>query len=232
MDISIVIPAYNEEKRLGQTLRHVANYLESKSYQKEVLVINDGSKDKTGSLVQEFCNKYSFIKLIDNPINSGKAYSVNRGMLLASGRRILFMDADGSTPIEELEKLNKAIEHGFDIAIGSRRVSGANVVEDQSIPRLFLGWIFRHIVSFILPLKIIDTQNGFKLFKNEIAKNVFSKQKTFGWAFDVEILLIATRLGYKIKEVPIVWHNDRESKVKLLGKIKMLFEILKIRFFV
>ena len=232
MDISVIIPAYNEENRLGETLESVCTYLQAKPYQKEVLIINDGSTDNTEILIKGFCNKYPFVKLLNNSKNTGKAFSVNRGMLEADGELILFMDADGSTPIQELEKLKSAIDDGYDIAIGSRRVLGANVIEDQSLPRLFLGWVFRHIVSFILPLNIIDTQNGFKLFKKEVAKIVFKKQRTFGWSFDVEILYIATRLGYKIMEVPIVWHNDRESKVKLLGKIKMLFEIIKIRFFV
>ena len=230
MYLSIIIPAYNEEKRLPETLRTIADFLINKDYQKEVFVINDGSVDGTASLVKDFSKKYSFIKLINNDRNRGKAFSVNEGVKIANGEMILFMDADGSTPVTEVQKLVGAINEGFDVAIGSRRVVGANVVHDQSLPRLFLGWIFRHIVSWILPLDIIDTQNGFKLFKRETGKIVFALQKTFGWAFDVEILYIAHKLGYKIKEVPIVWNNNSESKVKLWGKIKMLFEIIKIRF--
>jgi dolichyl-phosphate beta-glucosyltransferase len=230
MYLSIIIPAYNEEKRLPQTLSKVIDFISQQTYSVEILIINDGSTDNTASLVEDLAKNESQIKLIDNRENRGKAFSVNQGIKLASGEYILFMDADGSTPIDEVQKLIEALDCGFDIAIGSRRVFGANVVHDQSIPRLFLGWIFRHIVSIILPLNIIDTQNGFKLFKNQTAKIIFAMQKSFGWAFDVEILYLAHKLGYKIKEVPIVWNNNDESKVKLLGKVKMLFEIIKIRF--
>jgi dolichyl-phosphate beta-glucosyltransferase len=118
---------------------------------------------------------------------------------------------------------------GADVVIGSRRVSGADVKEDQSTIRLALGWLFRHIIETILPLGIIDSQNGFKLFSAKSANELFMRQTIFGWAFDVEILYMARKCGYEIKEVPIVWVNDKESKVTLKGMVKMLWEVLKVR---
>lgn len=228
MYITVVIPAYNEEHRLPSTLDKIVDYFSSKAYQKELIIINDCSSDKTSEVIKSYSEKYPYIREIKNTQNKGKAYSVNRGIGESKGELVLYMDADGSTSILELDKLIYWIQNGFDIAIGSRRVDGSNVVVDQNKLRLLLGWIFRHLVKMIVSLDIIDTQNGFKLFKSKIAKEIFAKQKSFGWAFDVEILYIAQKSGYKIKEVPIVWVNNFESKVKFSGKIKMLFEIVKI----
>ena len=230
MYITIIIPAYNEEHRLPSTLDKVVNYFSSKKYLKELIVVNDCSTDKTSEVIKSHSVNYPYIREIKNTQNRGKAYSVNRGIREAKGELVLFMDADGSTSISELDKLMNWIQNGYDIAIGSRRVDGSSVIVDQNKFRLLLGWIFRHIVKIIMPLDIIDTQNGFKLFKSKVAKELFSKQKSFGWAFDVEILYLAQKSGYKIKEVPIVWVNNFESKVKFFGKIKMLFDILKISF--
>jgi dolichyl-phosphate beta-glucosyltransferase len=155
---------------LPKTLDKVVGYLKLQSYDKEVLVINDGSVDKTAEVVNNFSSKFSFVKQVVNEKNQGKAYSVNRGVLTATGDLVLFMDADGSTSIEELDKLLSEINNGYDVAIGSRRVFGANVKQDQVWSRLLLGWVFRQIVSLLLPINIIDTQNGFKLFKKEVAK--------------------------------------------------------------
>jgi dolichyl-phosphate beta-glucosyltransferase len=226
--LSVVIPAYNEEKRLYKTVISVVDFLQKQNYESEVIIVDDGSTDKTVEVANDLIAKFPIVRLIFGKINRGKGFAVKTGMLSAKGERRLFMDADGSTPISEVDKLLKTGE-GADVVIGSRRVSGADVKEDQSTIRLALGWLFRHIIETILPLGIIDSQNGFKLFSAKSANELFMRQTIFGWAFDVEILYMARKCGYEIKEVPIVWVNDKESKVTLKGMVKMLWEVLKVR---
>jgi dolichyl-phosphate beta-glucosyltransferase len=228
MFLSVVIPAYNEEKRLGKTVFSVVDFLQKQSYESEVIIVDDGSTDKTVEVANDLISKFPIVRLILGKINRGKGFAVKTGMLSAKGERRLFMDADGSTPISEVDKLLK-IGESADVVIGSRRVSGADVKEDQSTIRLALGWLFRHIIETILPLGIVDSQNGFKLFSAKSANELFMRQTIFGWAFDVEILYMARKCGYEIKEVPIVWVNDKESKVTLKGMVKMLWEVLKVR---
>lgn len=229
MYISIIIPAYNEEKRLPKTLASVLEYMSRQNYEWEVVVVDDGSTDGTVSIVKDFISNNSKIKLIENKENHGKGYVVKKGMLASSGQRRLFMDADGSTPISEIDKLNLYMDQGYDVAIGSRRVAGSDVKEDQPLHRIFLGWLFRELVDFILPLGVVDSQNGFKMFSGKSAEALFSKQNVNGWAFDVEILYLARRLGYKVIEVPIVWVNDKETKVTLRSMMKMIWEVVRVR---
>lgn len=229
MYISVIIPIYNEEKRFSKTISSVVNFLSKQNYQSEIVVVNDGSTDKTIDLVKSFISKYPIITLINYSQNKGKGYAVKKGMLLAKGEKRLFMDVDGSTPISEISKLLPYFDCGYDVVIGSRRVVGANIFSDQPWYRLVLGWMFRNIVNLILPLGIIDSQNGFKMFSAKSANEIFNKQTIDGWAFDVEILYLAKKNGYKIKEAPISWTNDKESKVTLKGMVKMLWELIKIR---
>ncbi len=229
MYLSIIIPAYNEEKRLPKTLAQVVDFLGKQSYQSEVIVVDDGSSDDTVGIVKEFASKNSRVKLISNKENHGKGYVVKKGMLASSAQRRLFMDADGSTPISEIYKLNSYIDQGYDIAIGSRRVAGSDVKEDQPLHRIFLGWLFRELVDFILPLGVVDSQNGFKMFNEKSATSLFNNQSVDGWAFDVEILYMAKCAGFKVVEVPIVWVNDKETKVTLKSMVKMLWEVIRVR---
>lgn len=229
MYLSVIIPVYNEEKRFPKTIVKVIDFLAKQNYESEIIIVNDGSTDKTVDLVKSFSLKYPIIKLVSYTHNAGKGCAVKKGMLSAKGERRLFMDVDGSTPVSEVEKLLPYFEQGYGVVIGSRRVKGSQISSDQSWYRLLLGWVFRNMVNIILPLGIIDSQNGFKMFSAKSANEIFGKQTINGWAFDVQILYIAKKAGYKIKEVPISWADDKESKVTLKGMVKMLWEIMKIR---
>lgn len=224
--ISIVIPAYNEESRIGDSLKKIIDYFSKRKEKYEIIVVNDGSKDKTVDVVK----KFKKVKLINNSTNKGKGFAVKNGVSHAKGDYILFSDADLSTPIQEFEKLISQINK-YDVVIGSRRMKGANIKKKQPFHRRFLGKGFGFVVQLLAVWGIDDTQCGFKLFKKEIAKRVFNKQTINGWAFDVEILFITKKLGYKIKEVPVIWIDSAEqSKLKSSDAIPMFIELLKIRF--
>ncbi len=233
--LSVIIPAYNEEKRIEKTLLSVDEYLSKQSYDYEILVVNDGSKDKTAEIVSGLAGKLKGLKLIDNKENHGKGWVVRQGMLSAQGDCRLFMDADNSTTIDHVEKFfpffaqGLPAQAGYDIVIGSRRLKDSVIAVKQPWIRDFLGGIFRLIVHMLVPLGVKDSQAGFKIFSKKAAGAIFPKQTIFRWAFDVEILAIADKLGFKIKEVPIRWVNDAESHVKLSGMVRMLFEVLRIR---
>ncbi len=227
--LSVVLPAYNEEKRIEATLRDVNAYLSGQSYVSEILVIDDGSKDKTVSLVKNLALTIPRIRLVQNSENHGKGWVVKQGMLEASGDIRVFMDADNSTKINEIEKFLPYFEQGFDMVVGSRRIEGANIAVHQGLFRDFLGGVFRLIVHTLVPVGVTDSQCGFKAFTAEATNKIFPKQTIFRWAFDVEILALARRAKMKIKEAPITWVNDGESHVKFSGMINMLFEIVEIR---
>jgi len=228
--LSIIIPAYNEEKRLGKTLETILNYLKKKGYSYEIIIVNDGSTDGTVDIAQEFIKFDSNMKIINNDKNMGKGYSVKRGVLEASGEYILFTDSDLSTPIEEFKKLLTPLESGYDIAIGSRSMKESNVVVHQPFYREIIGKIFNKLVKAFVVKGFIDTQCGFKLFKKDAAKNIFNNQKLNGFSFDVEILYLAIKDNLKIKEVPIKWFNSPKSHVSLVGSsYRMFMELLKIK---
>ncbi|MBI2062765.1 MAG: glycosyltransferase family 2 protein [Candidatus Yanofskybacteria bacterium] len=229
MFLSVIIPAYNEEKRIERTLLGVYEYLARQSYEYEIIVVSDGSKDNTVGVVSNLKSQITSLKIIDNEENHGKGWAVQKGMLEAQGDYRLFMDADNSTSIEQVEGFLPFFTMGYDIVIGSRRITGANIAVKQSWTRDFLGGVFRLIVHTLVPLGVKDSQAGFKAFSRNATDSVFAKQTIFRWAFDVEILAIARKLSFKIKEAPIRWVNDAESKVKFSGMIKMLFEVLRIR---
>lgn len=229
MHLSIIIPAYNEEKRLGETLESVDAYLSGQHYDYEILVVNDGSKDKTAEVVRELEPKIKGLKLVDNRVNHGKGWVVRQGMLEAKGDYRLFMDADNSTTVDQVGGFFKYFSEGYDIVIGSRRIKGANIKVRQNLLRDFLGGVFRFIVHAIVPLGVTDSQAGFKIFSRKAAEAIFPKQTIFRWAFDVEVLSIAKNFGFKVKEAPITWVNDGQSHVKLSGMVKMLFEVLDVR---
>jgi dolichyl-phosphate beta-glucosyltransferase len=228
--LSVIIPAYNEENRLPKTLRKVHEYLSKQSYDYEILVVNDGSKDRTGEVVENLKYEMRNLKLIDNKKNCGKGCVVRQGMLQAQGEYRVFMDADNATSVDHIEKMIPYFQQGHSVVIGSRDMQGAIIAVPQSWVRRRLGDVFNLIVQIIAGLwGVWDTQCGFKGFTAKSAQDIFSRTTIDRWAFDVEALVIAKKLGYKIKEVPVTWINDPESKVKLKGMIKMLLEVAKIR---
>jgi dolichyl-phosphate beta-glucosyltransferase len=230
--ISIVIPAYNESARLGRTLDRVLNFVHRQGWRAEIIVVDDGSSDETAELVQTYAQRNPSVRLLSNPGNRGKGYSVRNGILHASGEFILFTDADLSSPIEEAAKLFQALENGSDIAIGSRWVRPELQTQRQSVTRQILGRVFNGILRFFLRLKFNDTQCGFKALRQHSAKAIFPLQRIEGWGFDPEILFLAQKMGLAIAEVPVLWaHDDRTRIHPLADGAKMLAEMIRIRWY-
>ncbi len=227
--LSVVIPAYDEQQRIEKTLIDVGQFLSKQSYNYEILVVDDGSKDKTVEVVEKIQPQVKNLRLIKNTQNHGKGWVVKQGMLEAVGDVRVFMDADNSTKIDEIAKFLPLFEQGFDLVVGSRRIKGSHVPQDQGVIREFLGWVFRTIVHIIVPVRVTDTQCGFKAMTAHAAKEIFPSQTIFRWAFDIEILNLARRKNLKIAEVPITWVNDSASHVKLSGMINMLIEVATVR---
>lgn len=228
-EISIVVPAYNEIDRIEKTLKSILQHFENSIIKYEIIVVNDGSNDATADVVARLIKKENVIKLIQLPKNLGKGNAVREGMLTAAGRIRLFMDADGSTAISELDKLLQAILDGYEVVVGSRLVSGAKKHVKQNIFREILGWVFRLLTIAIIDTGIIDTQNGFKAFTRQAAIKIFSELKTTGWSFDVEVLVLARKNKFRIKEVPIAWSNDGRSKMRFRHMVIMPLDLIKIR---
>ncbi len=229
--LSVIIPAYNEERRLPKTLEEVDKYLSQQSYDYEILVVNDGSKDKTVEVARDLVPKTKNLIVTGYEKNQGKGYAVRFGMLKAKGEYRLFTDADNSTSINHFEKMKPEFNRGFDIVIGSRDVEGAILDPPQPFLRkMILGKGFRLLTQIICGTwEILDSQCGFKCFTRKAAEDIFPKCKINRFAFDPEILVVAKKLNYKIKEIPVLWKNDPESKVKFKSIIKMALDLLKIR---
>ena len=229
MHLSVIIPAYNEAKRIGATLLAVHEYLSRQAYPYEILVVNDGSSDDTAEVVQGLTDRVANLQLLDNRENHGKGWVVKQGMLAAQGDIRLFMDADNSTTVDQIANFFPYFNEGYDIVVGSRRTVGAEIKVKQNLFRDALGGIFRFIVHVIVPLNVVDTQCGFKAFTASAAQAIFPKQTIYRWAFDVEILTLARKLKLKVKEAPVHWINDEQSHVKFSGMVKMFFEVLRVR---
>ncbi|HTA41772.1 MAG TPA: dolichyl-phosphate beta-glucosyltransferase [Bryobacteraceae bacterium] len=229
--VSIIIPAYNEAKRLPDTMRRILQYLQGTEWIfNEILVVDDGSTDNTTAVVEEFANEHTTVRVLRNPGNRGKGYSVRRGMLEAAAEWCLLTDADLSTPIEELEKLWCAITSGKDvIAIGSRAIDRSLIGVHQPGHRETMGRLFNGVMRVMTGLPIADTQCGFKLFRADVAREIFSRQKLERFGFDAEILYIAFHLGYGIAEVPVRWDHVEGSKVGMLTGLHAFGELLQIR---
>ncbi len=238
--LSVIIPAYNEEKRILNTLLDIDRYLSRQNYDYEIIVVSDGSTDNTVNVVRSLKNQISQsgagpllaekLKIIDNKENHGKGWSVKQGMLEAKGEYRLFMDADNSTTINHLEKFWSYIKSGYDVVIGSIELKGAKIEEKSAWYRRALGRFAKYIIRIFAGLwKIRDSQRGFKLFSEKAVKQIFPKQTIMRWGFDIEILVLAKKLGFKIKEIPVDWHNPGESKVKLSSYFKTFIELLKIK---
>ncbi len=229
--LSIVIPAYNEEKRLGLTLQEMHRYFDKKQYTYEVIVINDGSYDKTEEeALQSSIFKSGNLKIFRNNVNKGKGFSVKKGIMASKGDYVLFSDADLSTPIGEVEKLFSALNEKYDIAIGSRSIKGAQIEVHQPFYREYMGKFFNKLVRVFVLKGIIDTQCGFKLFKGKIARDIAVRMRIDSFAFDVEMLYLAKLSGCRIKEVPITWINSPQSRVDpIKDSLKMFFDVLSIK---
>jgi glycosyltransferase involved in cell wall biosynthesis len=230
LSYSIVIPAYNESERLQASLEKVVAFLAEQGWPAEVLVINDGSRDNTPDIIRQFAARYPFVRLIENPGNRGKGYSVRNGMLQATGDVVLFTDADLSAPITEAPKLFAEIANGADVAFGSRWLVAKMQTERQSILRQIAGRMYNILMRLILGLKYKDTQCGFKAFNRRAIETIFTRQHIERWGFDVELLFLAKKFRMKIVEVPVAWAHDDRSKINpLVDGIKMFGEMVSIR---
>jgi dolichyl-phosphate beta-glucosyltransferase len=228
--ISIVIPAYNEAERIGPTIETIQDYFRKKSQSFDILVVNDGSKDNTGNIVANRARERRNITLLESSVNQGKGASVKKGMIHAASDLILLTDADLSTPIEEFEKLFPWIQNGYDIVIGSRGMKKSEIILKQPWHRRIMGKAFNLLVRMLIVNDFCDTQCGFKLFRHEAAKRIFGASKIDGFAFDVEVLFIAKKMGYRTMEVPVKWIDSPHSKVNpLRDPVKMLLDLLRIK---
>ncbi|HEY2353255.1 MAG TPA: dolichyl-phosphate beta-glucosyltransferase [Candidatus Acidoferrum sp.] len=229
-DLSIVIPSYNEELRLPGTLERLAEYLPTLGLRTEVLVVDDGSNDRTAAVAESFRGKISTLRVLSNGTNRGKGYSVRHGSLEAEGEMLLFTDADLSAPIEESGKLLKALNEGYDVAIGSRAMDRSLISTHESVFREFAGIIFNKIVRIILRLPFVDTQCGFKAFRRERCRIIFEQQRIEGFGFDPELLYLARHHGLRAIEIPVRWGHSPATKVSMLrDSLKMFADIFVIR---
>jgi glycosyltransferase involved in cell wall biosynthesis len=227
---SIVIPAYNEEERLGPTLDRVLAFARDNGWDAEILVVNDGSHDGTPEIVRNYERNTGIVRLLENPGNRGKGYSVRHGVLKATGEFILFTDADMSSPIEEAPKLLQALADGADIAVGSRWARSELQTRRQSLARQFLGRLFNLLLRLLLRLDFKDTQCGFKAFRRDAARAVFPLQRVEGWGFDPEILFLGHQFGFRMVEVPVRWGHDTRTRINpLLDGARMVSDMLLIR---
>ncbi|MGA2902653.1 MAG: dolichyl-phosphate beta-glucosyltransferase [Candidatus Korobacteraceae bacterium] len=230
MIYSFIIPAYNEGERLSVSLPKIFDYLRTLQLQSEIIVVNDGSSDDTAEVVGQFMVLHPDLRLVENPGNRGKGYSVRNGMLHAHGDMVLFTDADLSSPIYEAGKLFAALEQGADVAIGSRWLQSELQTERQPWLRQLYGRCFNLALRIVLGLNYRDTQCGFKAFTRAAAQTVFTRQQIERWGFDPELLFLANKFKLRTVEVPVEWAHDHRSKISpLRDGIKMGVEMLAVR---
>lgn len=229
--LSIVIPAYNESARIEDTLERVMECVYKQEWDAEVLVVDDGSSDNTREIVTRWMDVHPRLHLVRNPGNRGKGYSVRNGLLQAAGEVVMFTDADLSAPIEEAERLLAALEQGADVAIGSRWMDRTRQTIQQPLYRQFFGRCFNVITRTVMGLPFQDTQCGFKAFRRPAAQIIFRLQRIERWGFDPELLFIARKLRFRVREVPVTWGHDERSRISYLRDgIKMLEELAYIRY--
>ena len=227
--LSVVIPAYNEERRISATLLDIDKYLSQQNYSYEIVVVNDGSKDNTAGIVKKTQELVKNLRLIDNQENHGKGWVTKQGILEAKGEYRIYIDADNAISMDQIESFWPELKH-CDVVIGSIELKGSKIEEHAGWHRRFLGKISKYIIRIVAGLwEIHDTQRAFKLFPAKVAQDVFSRQTIYRWGFDIEILALSKRLGYKIKELPVTWINPGESKVTLKSYLRTFWELLKIK---
>ena len=213
--LSLIIPAFNEDRRIGQSLERILSFFRAQSYPFEIIVVDDGSTDRTVEVVRGFAASDPQLRVEPQPQNRGKGEAIRKGMLLAGGKYLFFSDADLSVPIEAVPDFLSRLEAGYDVAVGSRRTAGAVIEVHQPIHRELMGKVFTRLSNLILGLRLKDFTCGFKAFRRDAARALFSRQRLGGWSFDSEILYLAKSKGYRIAEVPVVWRNDEATKVRL-----------------
>jgi len=229
--LSVIIPCYNEEKTISATLLAVDQYLQKQAFDYEIIVVSDGSKDKTAQIVEDFKKNVKNLKLIDNQANHGKGWVVRQAMLTSLGQVRLFMDADNATSVEHFDKMKPYFEQGADVVIGSRDVKdvkGAKVAVAQPWLKRQLGNVGNIVIQVLAVWGIWDTQCGFKAFSAAAAREIFSRTKIDRWSFDVEALALARKLNYKISMVPVYWVNNPNSRVNLKVYLQFFKEVFKI----
>jgi glycosyltransferase involved in cell wall biosynthesis len=226
--LSVVIPAYNEAKRIGASVRRVLDYLRARPYTWEFIVVDDGSQDETVAVIKEAGG--DDVRVVSYQPNRGKGGALQVGMLEAAGEIIVFSDADLSTPIEQIETFLPCFEQGYEIVIGSRKMRGAEIAVRQPLMRRLGGKAFTALSNLILGVRVSDATCGFKAWTRRAAREVFSRQTISGWGFDSEDLLIAHRLGFRIKEIPVRWADNAASRVSLLrDTVRSFSELVRIR---
>jgi len=229
--LSVIIPAYNEERRLPSTLSEVVRYLAAQPYASEVIVVDDGSADGTPGIVRSFADAAVPVRLAGHPdgLNHGKGASVQRGMELAAGKFRLFMDADNSTSVDQVERFWPALEEGCQVVIGSRKAPGARIAVRQPWYKDCAGRIGNCFIRWAAVPGIRDTQAGFKLFTAACAEDLFPRLTIRRWGYDVELLAMARVRGYRIREMPITWINSPDSKVSSSAYLQVLAEVWRVR---
>ncbi len=227
--LSVIIPAYNEAKRLPLTLIDVDKHLSEQEYSYEILVVDDGSTDATADIVDRFKPLIDNLKLVSGKENRGKGAAVRQGMAAAKGNWRVFMDADNSTAIIEFNKMLPYLDQGYEVVIGSRAVKGAKMNPPQVFYKRIFGWVGNLFIQLILLRGIRDSQCGFKCYSQEAAERIFPHCRIDRWGFDIESLAIARKLGYDVKEMPVHWVNDHRSHVSLKSYFQTLLEAIKIR---
>jgi dolichyl-phosphate beta-glucosyltransferase len=227
---TFIVPAYNESERLAISLPKILDYVHKQQLRSEIIVVNDGSTDDTAEIARRFMAENADVRLVENPGNRGKGYSVRHGMLQAQGDVMLFTDADLSSPIYEASKLFAAIENGADVAIGSRWLQADLQTERQPWHRQLYGRVFNLALQLTLGLKYRDTQCGFKAFSRSAVKTIFARQRVERWGFDPELLFIADKFHLRTVEVPVEWAHDHRSKISpVRDGLKMALEMLAVR---
>lgn len=230
IELSIVIPAYNEQERIETTLDRTLSYVSERYPRSEIIVVDDGSSDETTARVEALAERNDRLRALRLPLNRGKGAAVRSGVLASRGAKVLFMDADLATPIEELDKLDPFLDQGYDVVIGSRGLAESDIRERQPFPRELMGRTFNVIVRSLLLGGFRDTQCGFKLFSRRAADELFGAQTLDGFSFDVEVLLLAKERGYRVREVPVVWYHSPQSKVSpVTDASRMFLDLLWLR---
>ncbi len=225
---SIIIPAWNEERRMPASLTRIVAFVQQQPFGVEVIVVDDGSEDATAAIVEELAREHAFLRLVRNP-HGGKGAAVKAGVACARGLYLVISDTDLSVPIDELVKFLPPVLNSYDVAIASREVAGARRIGEPQYRHL-MGRVYNLLVRLVAVPGIQDTQCGFKAFRREVARQVFRRQTIEGWGFDVEVLFIAQRLGYRIVEVPVTWYYGRESKVRpLQDTVSMVRDLWQVR---
>ncbi|MCU1286023.1 MAG: glycosyl transferase, family 2 [Acidobacteriales bacterium] len=227
---SIVIPAYNESQRIVESLDKILAYIADQRWDAEIIIVNDGSRDNTADIIRRYMRDYPNVRLLENPGNRGKGYSVRHGMMEAKGDIMLLTDADLSAPIYEAPKLFDALSQGADIAIGSRWKDRRSQTVRQPVYRQITGRIFNALLRTILGLPLKDTQCGFKAFTRRAAESVFPPQIVERWGYDAEILFLGKKFKFKIAEVPVEWANDLRSKINpIRDGFSIVWDMVRVR---